>query len=82
MTDSRLGSVNSAVVQQKRALYNLILVETVHCDFPRLLLGETYIEGGRWVACSTVKDEIKLHAFQFKYLKVKDFILTCSTYAP
>ena len=66
MTDSQLWSVKSAVVQQKRALHNLIFVKTVHCDFPRLLLGETYIERGRWVASSTVKDEIKLHAFQFK----------------
>lgn len=29
--------------------------------------------------CSTVKDEIKSQACQLKDLKVKDFILTCST---
>ena len=57
-------------------------VKTAHRDLPRLLLGEPNLEHGRWVACSTVKDEIKLQACWFKNLKVKDFILTCSTSVP
>ena len=57
-------------------------VKTAHRDFPRFLLGEPKLQCGRWVDCSTVKDEIKLQACQFKDLNLKDFISTCSTSAP
>ena len=59
-----------------------MLAKRAHCDFPRLLLGEPNLEHGRWIACSTVKDEIKLQACLLKDLKVKNFILTCSTSVP
>ena len=56
-----------------------MLIKTVQCDFPMLLLGEPNLEDGRWVACSTAKDKIKLQACCFKDFKVNNFISTCST---
>ena len=34
----------------------IMLVNTAHRDFPRQLLGQTNIEHGSWVACSTEND--------------------------
>ena len=79
---SWFGSVKSAVELRKRRLYSIMIVKTAHRNFPRLLLGEPNLQRGRWVACSTVKDEIKLQACWFEDLKVKDFISTCSTSVP
>ena len=82
VADSWFGSVKSAVELRKRGLYGIMLVKTAHHDFPRLLLGGPNLKCGRWVACSTVKDEIKLQACLSKDLKVKDFMSTCSTSVP
>ena len=81
VADSWFWSVKSANEMQKRGLYSM-LVKTAHHDFPRLFLGEPNLEHGMRVACSIVKDGIKLQACWFKGLKAKDFILTCSTSVP
>lgn len=59
-----------------------MLIKTAHHEFRRLLLDEPNRECGRWVASSSLKDEIKLQTCWFKDLKVKDFISTCSTSVP
>ena len=56
-----------------------MLVKTAHKDFPWQLLDENGLEHGLWVEYFTeTEDRIKLHAYRFHDLKVKDFISTCS----
>ena len=82
IADSWFSSVKSAAELLKRGLYSIMLVETAHKQFPRQLLGENNLERGDWVAYTATIDEVKVQACCFRYLKVKDFVSTCSTAIP
>lgn len=55
-----------------------MLVKIAHKNFPCQRLGNTHLQRREWVAHTTEKDCIKLQAYRFKDIKVKDFISTCS----
>ena len=66
----------------KGGLDCIMLVKTVDKYFPQQLLGAKKSEFGEWVTYSTEKERVKLLAGCFRYLKIKDFISTCSTSIP
>ena len=80
--DSWFGSVKCATELLKRGLFSIMLMKTTHNDFPKDLLGESDLERGEWIACSTEINGAKLQACRFRDLKIKDFISTCSTSIP
>ena len=82
IAENWFGSVKTAWVFSKHMLYSIMLVKTAHKDLPHLYLCENVLDRGEWVACSTEKDGVKLHACCFYNLQIKDFISTCSTSTP
>ena len=82
IADSWFGWVKSAAELLKRGLYSIMVVKTVHKQFPRQLLEESTLERGDWVVYTATIDEVKVQACCFRALKVKGLVSTCSTAIP
>ena len=77
IADSWFGSVKSAVELLKNGLYTIMLVKTAHEQFPGRLLGQSTLEEGQGVAYTATVNDHKVQVWQFRELKLKDFISTC-----
>ena len=82
IADSWFDLVKSTAELLKRGLYSIMLVKTVHKQFPRQLLEENNLERGDWVVYTATMDEVIVQACCFRDLKVKGFVSTCSTAIP
>ena len=65
-----------AVELQKSGVFSIVLVKTVHKNFPQTLLGEACLQRGKWQSCTIkmIDGIINLQAVRFVDLQAKDFI--------